>query len=110
MLMTPCCILNSQNIYKVTSDQLRITNLIFAEHERYTKLIPFLQDQIDNLKLGWDKSDSINKIDLFNKQLIIDNQSSTINKLSKTLDTKNKLLIGTTASSIVLLLICLIQK
>ena len=56
------------------------------------------------------EKDSINKIDLFNKQLIIDNQSSTINKLSKTIDTKNKLLIGTTVRSIVLLLICLIQK
>ena len=110
LLMILCCTGNSQTMSKITPEQLRITNLIFAEHEYQSKLIPYLQNQIDNLKFGIQKSDSIYKLDLLNHQKIIDEKSSTITKISKTLDTKYKIIKCTTISSSVLFLICLLRK
>lgn len=107
LLTIHCCWICSQNTLKITNEHLKIANLIFAEHEYQTKLIPFLQQQIDNLKIGLIQSDSIYKSDILRYKQIIDIQNSTIIKLNNNLDTKNKLLIGTTACSIILFLLCL---
>lgn len=107
LLTIHCCWICSQNTLKITNEQLKIANLIFAEHEYQTKLIPFLQQQVDNLQNGLIRSDSIYKSDILKYKKTLDLQSNTINNLNKKLIVKNKIITGTTICSIILFLICI---
>lgn len=46
----------------ITDEQLKVANLIFVEHKKFSEEIPLLKKQITNLELldlSWQKSDSI---------------------------------------------------
>lgn len=111
-LMTLCLTLTvltcsfSQDTLKITSEQLRITNLIFNEHDKYGKQIPILKEEIKNLKLvnsSWERTDSITKLRLNKCYTTINTQNQQIEKLEKSVKVKNYVCI----SSIVLAILCL---
>lgn len=57
---------NTSNVI-ITSEQLRVTNLIFAEHKKFSETIPLLNEEIVNLKLinrSLERTDSIRKLQL----------------------------------------------
>jgi uncharacterized coiled-coil DUF342 family protein len=76
----------SKNTIEITQEQLKTTNLIFAEHDKWSKEIPILNSQI---KLYQDLVQNYNKEDsLKNKQIVlykdqINDNIKTINKLNK---------------------------
>ena len=71
----------------MTPHQLRITNLIFLEHEKWSKQIPLLKQQISNYKkldsLA-NRHDSIQTQQLIDLNSTIDLQERKIHKLKKT--------------------------
>lgn len=83
IVSTWCFSQNTSNII-ITSEQLRTTNLIFAEHKKFSIKILKLNARINNLELlnkSWQKSDSIKTKELkFYKQELI-NADNTIQKL-----------------------------
>ena len=57
----------SQDTLKITSEQLRITNLIFLEHKKFSEQVPLLENKIYNLEQinkSWENTDSIRKSQL----------------------------------------------
>lgn len=68
----------------ITDDQLRVANLIFVEHKKFSEEIPLLKKQIINLEsldLSWQKSDSIKSQEIqYYKYRIIESDNS-YNKL-----------------------------
>ena len=74
--MIACSSIHSQDTSKITitSDQLRTTNLIFAEHKEYSKLVPLLKLENSNLQSinqTWIRTDSIKTSQLNYKNQII---------------------------------------
>ena len=71
----------------ITPQQLRTTNLIFLEHEKWSKQIPLLKQQIQNYQkldsLAY-KHDSLQTQQLIDLNNTIDLQEKKINKLKKT--------------------------
>lgn len=106
---------HSQDTSKIiiTSDQLRTTNLIFAEHKAYSKLIPVLEDEIYNLELineTWMRTDSIKTLQLKQKNQIIAQQNVNIDMIKKSTDNQ-KTIFGTIAgASIIATILCLLLK
>ena len=106
---------NSQNTstITITSDQLRITNLIFAEHYKFSQQIPLMKKQISDLKLindSWIKTDSLNKLEILRYKMDVAEKDEAIKDFKQTLKRKNKVILGTTAGSCILLVICLLLK
>lgn len=100
----------SQNTLEITSEQLRITNLIFAEHKKYSEQIPLLNKQIANLQLindSWARTDSI-KVNKYTS--IIQNQNKSIDRLNKKLKRKQEVIkYGGTIGAVTIIL-CLLIK
>lgn len=106
---------NSQNTstITITSDQLRTTNLIFAEHYKFSQQIPLMKKQISDLKLindSWVKTDSLNRLEILRYKTDVTEKDEAIKDFKQTLKRKNKVILGTTASSCILLVICLLLK
>lgn len=113
--MTVYCSANSRDTSRITitSEQLRTTNLIFAEHNRYSKLVPLLQQENTNLTLineSWERTDSIKTLQLQQRNQMIEQQRKEVEKLNKDLNTS--ITIGGTAVgiSIVVTVLCLFLK
>jgi hypothetical protein len=103
MLMTALTCSYSQDTLRITSDQLKTTNLIFAEHEKLSKTVPLLEEQISNLKLinkSWEHTDSLRVVSLSQKD-------KSILALEKSLNVKKKTIRYGSIGSIILMLICL---
>lgn len=86
----------SQNMLQITSEQLKVTNLIFAEHEKFSKTIPLMELKINNLEfINSDllKKDSINKqqIDIANQ--VIEEQQKQIHNSDFKIKTRNNIII-----------------
>ena len=84
------CLIHSQDTSKITitSEQLRTTNLIFAEHKEYSKLVPLLQQENTNLLIvndTWARSDSLKTLQLHEKEQEMLKQAQHIEKLKKEL-------------------------
>ena len=102
---------HSQNISKITitSDQLKTANLIFAEHRKFSKLIPLLQLENTNLQMinkSWEKSDSIKTFKLNQSNQIINKQNVDISNMKKSIEVRNTI----TITSIGIALLCLILR
>ena len=115
LLTTVCFSAHSQDTSRITitSDQLRTTNLIFAEHKEYSKLIPLLQQENTNLQAineTWVRTDSLKTVQLYNQKQMIMQQAQDIERLNKSL--KTSLTVGSTAVgvSIVVTVLCLLLK
>lgn len=113
--MTVCFSAYSQDTSRITitSDQLKTANLIFAEHEKYSKIIPLLKQENENLHLinqSWLITDSIKTVQLNNQNQIMIQQTNAIQQLEKNLKTSRT--IGGTAIgiSIGVTVLCLLLK
>ena len=97
----------------ITSEQLKTTNLIFAEHQKLSKTVPLLKSQITNLELinkSWEKNDSVRRVQLLYYGNIIEDKNRSIEGLNKSLKKKQNIIKYGTAGSCVLILLCLLLK
>lgn len=122
--MIACCSIHSQNISNnikinkdslitITSEQLKITNLIFAEHKQYTELIPLLQKENNNLLIinnTWETTDSLKTAQIQQKQQLIEQQNQQIEKLRKSVKTSYKIGGSMVLISAVAILITILAK
>lgn len=95
----------------ITPEQLKTTNLIFLEHEKYTKEVPLLNKKIETLEeinKSWLHTDSIRRINEKQYNAIIKKDSIKITQL-QSLHKKYKVV---TKISIILniILACLLVK
>lgn len=97
----------------ITSDQLRTTNLIFAEHEKYSKIVPLLKlenTQLREVNASWVKTDSIKTVQLSKQNQIMMQQAQDMERLNKNLKI-SKTVSGTAIGvSIVVTVLCLLLK
>lgn len=113
LLMTVFNFSYSQNILTITSDQLKTTNLIFAEHYKLSKTVPLLNSKINNLELinkSWERTDSINNILLLQYKDTIEYKNKSINNLNKSLKVKDKIITYGASGSLIAILLCLLLK
>jgi hypothetical protein len=95
----------------ITSDQLRTTNIIFAEHDKYSKLIPLLQQenaQLIEVNETWERTDSLKTVQLSHQNQIMMQQNQDMERLKKNLRISNT--VGGTAVgvSIIVTVLCLL--
>ena len=95
----------------ITPEQLKTTNLIFLEHEKYTKEVPLLNKKIETLEKinkSWLHTDSIRRINEKQYCTIIKNDSIKISQLQSS---HKKYKVVTKISIILnIILACLLVK
>ena len=95
----------------ITPEQLKTTNLIFLEHEKYIKEVPLLNKKIETLEeinKSWLHTDSIRKINEKQYNAIIKKDSIKITQLQSS---HKKYKVVTKISIIVnIILACLLVK
>lgn len=98
---------------KITSEQLKTTNLIFAEHKKFSEQIPLLEQQIINLKQideSWKRTDSIRKSQLNYYNLVIEDKNKSIEGLNKSLKRRKNTIKYGAAVSVLTIVLCLFLK
>ena len=127
LLLTVCFSANSQPISRniipgdstqvtrivITSDQLRTANLIFAEHKEFKTLIPLLQQENQNLRIinkSWERTDSLRRSQLYQKNQIISQQATELDKMEKSLQTSLVISGSVTGAAIIVTILCLCLK
>lgn len=91
----------------ITSDQLRTANLIFAEHQEYSQLVPLIQQENTNLQIinkTWERTDSIKTSQINQQYKMIERQNENIDKLKKSIKVRNTV----TGVSLITALLCLL--
>lgn len=99
----------SQNTSKITIEQIRTANLIFAEHQKFSLQIPLLETKINNLELineSWIKTDSIKEIQIAQYEKIIYNNNKNIEQLTSSIKKRNKII--TYGAGVLTISICLL--
>lgn len=95
----------------ITPEQLKTTNLIFLEHEKYTKEVPLLNKKIETLEKinkSWLHIDSIRRINEKQYNTIIKKDSIKITQLQSS---RKKYKVVTKISIILnIILVCLLVK
>ncbi len=95
----------------ITPEQLKTTNLIFLEHEKYTKEVPLLNKKIETLEKinkSWLHTDSIRRINEKQYNTIIKKDSIKITQLQSS---RKKYKVVTKISIILnIILTCLLVK
>ena len=95
----------------ITPEQLKTTNLIFLEHEKYTKEVPLLNKKIETLEKinkSWLYTDSIRRINEKQYNTIIKKDSINITELQSS---RKKYKVVTKISIILnIILACLLVK
>ena len=95
----------------ITPEQLKTTNLIFLEHEKYTKEVPLLNNKIETLEKinkSWLHTDSIRRINEKQYNTIIKKDSIRITQLQSS---HKKYKVVTKISIILnIILACLLVK
>ena len=97
---------NEGELVTITDKQLKTANLIFLEHEKLSKEVPLLNENISNLEKinsTWQHTDSIRKSNELKYIETINNNNSKIKQLKK----DKKILLGTSFTSIALFLLSL---
>lgn len=127
LLLTVCFSANSQPISRniipsdstqitritITSDQLRTANLIFAEHKELSILVPLLQQENTNLRIvnqTWERTDSLRKSQLYQKNQIISQQTTELDELEKSLHQSLVISGSVTGAAIIVTILCLCLK
>lgn len=103
----------SQDTLKITSEQLRITNLIFVEHKKFSEEIPLLNQQISNLEQinkSWERTDSIRQSQLLYCNQVIEDKNKSIEGLNKSLKKKNNTIKYGGTLSVLTIVLCLLLK
>ena len=95
----------------ITPEQLKTTNLIFLEHEKYTKEVPLLNKKIETLEKinkSWLHTDSIRRVNEKQYNAIIKKDSIKITQLQSS---RKKYKVVTKISIILnIILACLLVK
>ena len=97
----------------ITSEQLKVTNLIFAEHKKFSEEIPMLKKQIYNLEMldkSWQKTDSIKSQDLRMCRQQLVNANATIEHLNTKHLRQKYVTIGCSSAIVAILLTFLLVK
>src|SRR5574344_393853 len=71
---------------KISSEQLRTTNLIFTEHAKLSNQVLLLENQIRNLEKVdsiWLHTDSIRREQITQYEQVIQQQENKLNKIKK---------------------------
>ena len=127
LLLTVCFSANSQPISRniipsdstkvtlipITSDQLRTANLIFAEHRELSTLVPLLQQENTNLRTinqTWERTDSHRRSQIYQKNQLILQQASEIDKMEKSMNTSLAISGSVTGVAIIVTILCLCLK
>lgn len=103
----------SQDTLKITSEQLRLTNVVFLEHKKFSEQIPLLQQQITNLEQineSWKQTDSIRKSQLLYCNQVIEDKNKSIEGLNKSLKRKQNLIKYGGTASVLTIILCLLLK
>lgn len=103
----------SQDTLKITSEQLRLTNVVFLEHKKFSEQIPLLQQQITNLEQineSWKQTDSIRKSQLLYCNQVIKDKNKSIEGLNKSLKRKQNLIKYGGTASVLTIILCLLLK
>lgn len=82
---------------KISSEQLRITNLIFTEHAKLSNQVLLLKNQVRNLeKIDsiWLHTDSIRRKQIVEYKQVIQQQENKLNKIKKWSIFKNYIIGG----------------
>ena len=82
---------------KISSEQLKTTNLIFAEHDKLYNQVLLLENQISNLEKVdsiWLHTDSIRRKQITQYEQVIQQQESKLNKIKKWSIFKNYIIGG----------------
>lgn len=93
----------------ITAEQLKTTNLIFLEHQKYSQIVPLLKEENANLlqiNNSWERTDSIRKVQLVNYAYTLEDKDKSIAGLKKSLK-RQKVIFG---STLIGLVICLLMK
>ena len=96
--------ISNDTTYTITAEQLKLTNMIFAEHEFLSKKVPLLEQEINDLKELNTECETNSLV----YQSVINDQEARIKKLNKSIKVKNTLITGTGVGFVVslILLIC----
>ena len=92
---------------KITSEQLRITNLIFAEHTKLSSQVLLLENQVRNLEKVdsiWLHTDSIRRKQIIQYEQVIQQQEKKLKKDKKLSRFKDFIISGLSILSLCLLL------
>lgn len=103
----------SQDTLKITSEQLRLTNVIFLEHRKFSEQVPLLRQQITNLEQineSWKQTDSIRKSQLLYCNQVIEDKNKSIEGLNKSLKRKQSLIKYGGTVSVLTIILCLLLK
>ena len=103
----------SQDTLKITSEQLRTTNLIFVEHKKFSEEIPLLNQQISNLEQinkSWEQTDSVRQSQLIYYNQVIEDKNKSIEGLNKSLKKKNNIINYGGSISVLTIILCLLLK
>ena len=82
---------------KISSEQLKITNLIFAEHAKLSSQVLLLENQVRNLEKVdsiWLHTDSIRREQISEYEQVIQQQENKLNKIKKWSIFKNYIIGG----------------
>jgi len=97
----------------ITNEQLRIANIIFAEHKKFSETIPLLNKEISNLKLinkSWEKTDSLRKLQLTCYGNLLQDKDKSIENMTESIKRKQKVIKYGAAGSCVLIVLCLLLR
>lgn len=103
----------SQNTSNITIEQIKTANKIFIEHQKYSKLVPLLEQKVENISKindSWKKQDSLNLIQLTRCNDIILDQTRIINDLNKSIKFRNKVIKYGAVGSVLIIFTWLLQK
>lgn len=104
---------NTSDSIKITKEQLRLTNVIFLEHRKFSEQVPLLQQQITNLEQineSWKQTDSIRKSQLLYCNQVIEDKNKSIEGLNKSLKRKQSLIKYGGTVSVLTIILCLLLK
>ena len=113
LIVQICVYSQNTSIITITSEQLQTTNLIFAEHKKYSEQFPLLEQKIVNLETinnEWKKSDSIKSQQLLYCKNQLDQTRLSVDQLNNTIKNQRNVITYTTAGSIIVVLICLLMN
>ena len=88
LIASICAFSQNTSTVTITSEQLKTTNLIFAEHQKLSETVPLLNKRITNLELinkSWEKTDSLRRVQLLYYGNIIEDKNRSIEGLNKSL-------------------------
>lgn len=113
IVSTSSSLSNTSDSIKITKEQLRLTNVIFLEHRKFSEQIPLLQQQITNLEQineSWKQTDSIRKSQLLYCNQVIEDKNKSIEGLNKSLKRKQSLIKYGGTVSVLTIILCLLLK